>query len=96
MRTMSDLYRIVGGVEGLTEREAAILAMAKRRFVFPGQREAALRDELGLTGTRYHQLLARIIDTPAALAAEPVLVRRLLRLREQRAARRSASRRGVA
>lgn len=89
---MSDPRGMVVAVEELTAREAAILAMAKRRFGFAGAREQAIRDELGLTATRYAQLLNQTIDKPAALAAEPVLVKRLLRLREMRQVARSRAR----
>ncbi|HEX6230099.1 MAG TPA: DUF3263 domain-containing protein, partial [Actinomycetota bacterium] len=44
---------------------------------------------------RYHQLLMRAIDLPQALAYDPVLVRRLRRLRESRRRSRFAERLGV-
>jgi hypothetical protein len=89
---MSDPREILEAVDPLTEREHAILAMATRRFVFAGSREQAVRTELGLTDTRYAQLLNAVIDKPAALVAEPVLVKRLRRLRETRRARRDHAR----
>jgi hypothetical protein len=42
--------------------------------------------------TRYYQVLNALIDTPRALAADPVLVNRLLRLRDERQQQRSSSR----
>ena len=49
----------------------------------------------GLSATRYHQLLTRILDDPASLAYDPMTVRRLRRVREARRRRRVADRLGV-
>ncbi len=49
-----------------------------------GGKEEAIRARLGLTPPRYYQLLARVIDTQAALAYDPMLVARLRRLQESR------------
>jgi hypothetical protein len=45
-----------------------------------GAKEEAIRAH-GLTVTRYYQLLNRLLDDPAALAAEPQTVYRLRRIR---------------
>ncbi|MEV1330302.1 DUF3263 domain-containing protein [Micromonospora costi] len=70
---------------GLTERERAILAFEQRWWRHAGAKEQAIRDAFGLSATRYYQLLNGLLDNPAALAAEPVLVGRLRRLRSSRA-----------
>jgi hypothetical protein len=57
-----------------------------------GDKEEAIRRELGETPARYYQLLGRAIDDPAALAADPPLVHRLQRIRDVRRAQRSARR----
>ena len=49
----------------------------------------------GFSTTRYHQLLHRAVDRPAALAYDPMLVRRLRRLRSLRRKRRTAQRLGI-
>ena len=51
-----------------------------------------MRDRLGVSGTRYHQLLNSLIDRPDALAYDPMLVGRLRRLREARRRARAARR----
>jgi hypothetical protein len=51
----------------------------------------AIRDRLGLSPTRYHQLLNAALDEPAVLELDPGLVLRLLRLRETRRARHARS-----
>jgi hypothetical protein len=56
-----------------------------------GPRDRAIRERLGLSPTRYRQVLMRTIESPAALAYDPVLVWRLRRLRDAR--RRTVARR---
>lgn len=71
--------------DGLTERERRILAFEQQWWKHAGAKEQAIRDTFGLSATRYYQLLNALLDQPAALAAEPVLVGRLRRLRSSRA-----------
>ncbi|MEV6375983.1 DUF3263 domain-containing protein [Micromonospora musae] len=70
---------------GLTEREQAILGFEQQWWRHAGAKEQAIRDVFGLSATRYYQLLNGLLDNPAALAAEPVLIGRLRRLRSSRA-----------
>lgn len=83
--------RAAGRAPALAERSRRILAFERRWWRRPGAKEQAIRDELGMAVTRYYQLLNRLLDDPAALAHDPVLVGRLRRLRERRA----GPRRGV-
>ena len=70
---------------GLTERERQILAFEARWWKHAGSKEQAVRDTFGLSSTRYYQLLNGLLDNPAALEHDPVLVARLRRLRSTRA-----------
>lgn len=70
----------------LSERDLAVLEMERRTFRRRGAKEQAVRDELDLSSTRYHQVLNALLDDPEALAADPVLVSRLRRLRAERTA----------
>ncbi|MER6168005.1 DUF3263 domain-containing protein [Streptomyces violaceorubidus] len=72
----------------LAERECRILALERRGFVGPGAKERAVREELGLAPVRYYQLLNALLDDPRALAADPVTVNRLRRVRDSRRAER--------
>jgi hypothetical protein len=72
----------------LDERAREILAFERRWWRHAGAKEQAVRDTFGLSGTRYYQLLNALLDDPAALAHDPVLVARLRRLRKWRAPRR--------
>ncbi|MEN3613841.1 DUF3263 domain-containing protein [Plantactinospora sp. ZYX-F-223] len=68
----------------LSEREREILAFERRWWKHAGAKEQAIRDAFDLSATRYYQLLNGLLDNPAALEAEPMLVARLRRLRAAR------------
>ncbi|MEV1143453.1 DUF3263 domain-containing protein [Micromonospora sp. NPDC049799] len=70
---------------GLTDRERDILDFEQQWWRHAGAKEQAIRDRFDLSATRYYQLLNGLLDNPAALAAEPLLVGRLRRLRSSRA-----------
>lgn len=69
----------------LTERELQILAFEQKWWKHAGSKEQAIRDTFELSSTRYYQILNGLLDNPAALAHDPVLVGRLRRLRSTRA-----------
>jgi hypothetical protein len=69
----------------LSERDAQILAFEKQWWKHAGAKEQAVRDTFGLSATRYYQLLNALLDNPAAMEHDPVLVARLRRLRSTRA-----------
>ncbi|CUU57734.1 Protein of unknown function (DUF3263) [Parafrankia irregularis] len=73
----------VGG-GSLSERDARMLAFEKKWPVHTGPKDAAIQAEFGLSSTRYYQKLHVLIESPAALAAEPMLVNRLQRLLDER------------
>ena len=80
----------------LSDRDVAILEFENRWWQHAGQKEEAIRDAFQLSPTRYYQLLSAVIDTPAALRHDPMLVKRLLRVRDARQATRRARARGAA
>ena len=75
---------------GLTRREHEMLAFERQWWRRPGAKETAIRDRFGLAPTRYYQMLNALVDRPEALEADPLLVRRLRRLRAARGQRRSS------
>ena len=77
------------------ERTRAILDFEREAWKLEIAKERAIRERFGFSAARYHQLLHRAIDTPAALAYDPMLVRRLRRVRDERRRRRNAGRLGV-
>ncbi|SDQ53625.1 DUF3263 domain-containing protein [Thermostaphylospora chromogena] len=80
---------------GLSDRDRELLDFERQWWRHAGAKEQAIRDTFGLSATRYYQLLAQLIDRPEALEHDPMLVKRLRRLREDRRRRRTARRRGV-
>ncbi|MFC5286930.1 DUF3263 domain-containing protein [Actinokineospora guangxiensis] len=80
---------------GLTERDRAFLAFERQWWKAAGAKDQAVRELFDMSSTRYYQLLNALIDTPEALAADPMLVKRLRRLRASRARARGARRLGL-
>lgn len=78
----------------LAEREREILAFERQWWQYAGAKEQAIRDLFDMSATRYYQVLNALIDRPEALAADPMLVKRLRRLRTARQRSRSARRLG--
>ncbi len=83
------------GPDELTEREREMLAFERQWWKYAGAKEQAVRDLFDLSATRYYQLLNALIDRPEALVADPMLVKRLRRLRATRQRTRSARRLGI-
>ncbi|MCZ7459519.1 DUF3263 domain-containing protein [Streptomyces sp. WMMC940] len=75
-------------LDDLPGRDRAVLAFERASWAGPGAKERAIREELGISPTRYYQLLNALLDDPRALAHDPVTVNRLRRVREARRARR--------
>jgi len=69
---------------GLSERDAAILDLERIAWTLPGRKEALVRERLELAPTTYYKLLAALLDDPEALAYDPLVVRRLRRVRDRR------------
>ena len=82
-------------VDGLSRRDREILAFERQWWKYAGAKEQAIRELFDMSATRYYQVLNALIDTPAALSADPMLVNRLRRLRASRQRQRSARRLGI-
>ena len=80
---------------GLDRRDREILAFERQWWKYAGAKEQAVRELFDMSSTRYYQILNTLIDNPLALAADPMLVKRLRRLRSARQRQRSARRLGI-
>ncbi|MGH2684109.1 MAG: DUF3263 domain-containing protein [Actinomycetota bacterium] len=69
---------------GLDERSRAILEFERSWWQQPGSKGSAIRKRFGLSAARYYQLLSRLMDSPDALRLDPMLIKRLRRLRTAR------------
>ena len=80
--------------EELSERDRAILDFERQWWKYAVAKEQAVKEKFAMSSTRYYQVLNALIDRPEALAHDPLLVRRLRRLRATRQRARSARRLG--
>jgi hypothetical protein len=71
-------------MSALSERDMRLLAFERGTWRTAGAKEQAIVEVLGISATRYYQLLNELIDSPDALRFDPVLIKRL---RAQRARR---------
>jgi hypothetical protein len=79
----------------LSERDRQILAFERQWWKYAGAKEQAIRELFDMSATRYYQLLNILIDRPEALECDPMLVKRLRRMRSQRQRQRAARRLGI-
>ena len=79
----------------LSERDMQILAFERQWWKYAGAKEQAIRELFEMSATRYYQVLNALIDSPAALAHDPMLIKRLRRMRASRQRARSARRLGI-
>ena len=68
----------------LSARDRAILEFERAWWSLPGPKDQAIREHLELSPARYYRVLADLLDSADALAYDPLVVRRLRRVREQR------------
>ena len=79
----------------LSERDRQILSFERQWWNYAGAKEQAVREQFDMSATRYYQVLNALMDRPEALAYDPLLVKRLRRLRSARQRARSARRLGL-
>lgn len=79
---------------GLSERDADILDFERNWWKHAGPKEQGIRERFSMSATRYYQVLNNLIDQPQAMKHDPLLVKRLRRMRAERQRARSARRLG--
>ncbi|MBD5786659.1 DUF3263 domain-containing protein [Cellulosimicrobium terreum] len=77
---------------GLSARDREVIAFERQWWKYSGAKEQAVRELFDMSATRYYQVLNALIDSPAALAYDPMLIKRLRRLRSTRQRARTARR----
>ena len=85
----------IAGAARLSDRDEQVLAFERQWWKYAGAKEQAIRELFGMSATRYYQVLNALIDSPAALAHDPMLIKRLRRMRSARQRARSARRLGI-
>ena len=91
----ADLPGTAAAVEALSDRDQRILSFERQWWQYAGAKEQAIRESFDMSATRYYQVLNALIDRQSALAHDPLLVKRLRRLRAARQRQRSARRLGI-
>ena len=67
----------------LTDRDREILAFERQWWKYAGSKEQAIKELFDMSSTRYYQVLNGLINNPAALSEDPMLIKRLRRLQDQ-------------
>ena len=83
------------GAGELSQRDSEILEFERQWWKYAGAKEQAIRELFDMSATRYYQVLNSLIDSQAALEADPMLIKRLRRLRATRQWARPARRLGM-
>ena len=68
----------------LSERDRAVLDFERSWWTHAGPKESAIRQRLQLSATRYYEVLNGLLESPDAIAYDPLVVHRLRRRRELR------------
>ncbi|MCX2734376.1 DUF3263 domain-containing protein [Saccharopolyspora sp. NFXS83] len=89
--------RVVGASadRDLSDRELSILAFERQWWKGAGGKERAIRELFDMSGTRYYQVLNNLLDDPAAARVDPMLIKRLRKVRASRQRARQARRLGI-
>ncbi len=77
-------------MEGISQRDVDILDFERSWWKHAGVKESAIRERFDMSATQYYRVLNELLDNPAAAAHDPILVKRLKRLRTYRQRRRVA------
>ena len=68
----------------LTAVDRQVLELEKNWKRGDGTKTSVIREKLGMSGTQYYQILNRLLGNRDAIEAEPQLIGRLVRAREER------------
>ena len=74
----------------LTQRDLDILDFERTWWKHAGVKEQAIKDRFEMSATKYYQVLNELLELPAAMEYDPILVKRLKRLRVYRQRQRVA------
>ena len=95
MSAASESVSTVAPTQGLSERDREIISFERQWWKYAGSKETAIKELFDMSSTRYYQVLNALIDNPGALEHDPMLIKRLRRLRASRQRARSARRLGL-
>jgi hypothetical protein len=70
--------------DALTDQDRAIIDFERTWWQGSGRKDAAVRERLGLSPSRYYAFLRQLLEKPEAMDYDPMVVRRLRRQRDRR------------
>ncbi|HYI45364.1 MAG TPA: DUF3263 domain-containing protein [Actinomycetota bacterium] len=79
-----------GPVPELEQRDIEILDFERSWWKHAGVKEQAIKERFDMSATKYYQILNELLEKPAAMDHDPILVKRLKRLRVYRQRQRVA------
>lgn len=68
----------------LSERDRGVLEFEGSWWLYPQPKDRAIPEYLGMSATRYYQVLRRLLDDERALSHAPLTIRRLRKIRDRR------------
>jgi hypothetical protein len=77
-------------MDELSAQDKRILDFERSWWKHAGVKEQAIKDHFEMSATRYYQILNELLEKTAALDYDPILVKRLKRLRVYRQRQRVA------
>jgi hypothetical protein len=77
-------------MEELSAQDKRILDFERSWWKHAGVKEQAIKEHFDMSATRYYQILNEVLEKPEALSYDPILVKRLKRLRVYRQRQRVA------
>jgi len=77
-------------MEELSQRDIDILDFERSWWKHAGVKEQAIKERFEMSATRYYQVLNELLENPAAMERDPILIKRLKRLRMYRQKQRVA------
>ncbi|HEU0256299.1 MAG TPA: DUF3263 domain-containing protein [Microbacteriaceae bacterium] len=66
-----------GSAAAPTDDTVRLLEFERAHRVHDGQKDEAIRDAFGVSAVQYYDRLSAVIDTPAAVRYDPILIREL-------------------
>ena len=76
----------------LSTLEAAVLEFERRWYTYGGAKDHAIRERFDMSAAAYFQVLNSLLENPAAYVADPILIKRLRRIRDSRQRHRAQAR----
>lgn len=68
----------------LSQKDIRVLEFESSWWHYPEPKDRAIREYVGMSSTRYYQVLRRLVDDETAARDYPLVIRRMRRIRKER------------